>query len=210
MAEIIPAIIGGDFAEVREKIRRLQGLVTWAQLDIMDGIFTPEYSWQNSSDLENLDSRLRLEAHLMVSEPENIIDDWLKVCNRLIIHIESTVKLEQILERIKLNAAVAVLALRLETPLEKLAPYAGQAQTIQLMSIATIGHYGEPLDSRIFERIKLLRAIYPNVKIAVDGGVTGDNTHELIAAGADRLVVGSAIWQAPVLEEAIDALRRQN
>ena len=83
-----------------------------------------------------------------------------------------------------------------------------QIKTVQLMSIATIGHHGESLAEGVYERIRFLRARYPGVKIEVDGGVNLTNASKLIDAGADRLVVGSAIWQAENIPEAINALRR--
>lgn len=210
MVEIVPAVIGQNFGEIREKLARVGGLVTWAQLDIMDGLFVPEYGWQNPADLETIDSRLKLEVHLMVEEPETMLDDWLKVCDRIIIHYESTNRLDEILKKIKETVAEPAVALLLKTPLEKLAPFMAEVRSVQLMSIAKIGHHGEPLAEAVYEKIKLLRAKYPSVKISVDGGVNLANAPKLIAAGADRLIVGSTIWQAENINETINALRRQN
>lgn len=210
MVEIIPAIIGIDFLEIKEKISRLEGLVEWAQLDIMDGIFTREYSWQRPGDLETLDGKVKLEAHLMVRDPEDLIDEWLTVCDRVIIHPESTMQLEEILEKINQSSAEASLSFLLDTPLENLNHFINQVKGVQLMGIATIGHHGEPLDKRVYGRIKFLRAQYPDVKISVDGGVNLDNAQELITVGANRLIVGSAIWQSDDIENTINALRREN
>lgn len=211
MVEIIPAIIGQDFGTVAKKIKQVSDLASWVQLDIMDGHFVPEESWRQPADLADWASpRPNLEVHLMISEPEKSFESWLPVCDRLIIHLESTVNAEQILRRINLSRVEAGVALLLPTPLDKLEPVISLIKTVQLMSIATVGHYGEKLDERVYERIKILRAQYPNVKINVDGGVNLENAKKLIEAGADRLVVGSAIWQAENISEAIDALRRQN
>ena len=148
--------------------------------------------------------------------PENVLDDWLGTCDRVIVHLEATNKLTEIIDKLdKLNQlekrlAVAVL---LQTDLAKLAPLMGKIKNIQLMSIATIGHHGEPLDKKVYERISFLRKEYPDVKISVDGGVTLKNAEKLIKAGADRLVIGSAIWKSKDISKAIqtfNALRRQN
>ncbi|MEK7650266.1 MAG: hypothetical protein AAB364_00085 [Patescibacteria group bacterium] len=219
MTEIVPAIIGENFLEVSKKINQLEkldGSVEWAQIDVMDGLFVPEYSWQSPAELEQLDGKLKLEAHLMLEEPENVLDDWLGTCDRVIVHLEATNKLTEIIDKLdKLNQlekrlAVAVL---LQTDLAKLAPLMGKIKNIQLMSIATIGHHGEPLDKKVYERISFLRKEYPDVKISVDGGVTLKNAEKLIKAGADRLVIGSAIWKSKDISKAIqtfNALRRQN
>lgn len=218
MLEVIPAIIGQNFAEVEEKIARVDELVNWAQLDIMDGIFVPEYTWpfdgtqgrQSSSDLETLNGRIKLEAHLMVKDPEEIVEDWLNVCDRVIFHLEATADTASVLKAINNSACQAGVALLLETPLEQVEPYLDQVAVVQLMSIATIGHHGEPLDERVYQRISALRAKSPTVTINVDGGVNLANAEKLIAAGADGLVVGSALWQASDLPGAINALRRQS
>ena len=204
--EIIPTILVQTFDEIKEKIGAVEKYVEWVQIDVMDGLFVPEYSWQSPAELGDLDGKIKLEAHLMMEEPENVIEDWLNTCDRVIVHLEATNNLEQIIEKLdKLNQvtnrfAIAVL---LQTDLAKLAPFMGKMKNIQLMSIATIGHYGEPLDEKIFVKIKTLRQKYPDVKISVDGGVNLDNAEKLIKAGADRLVVGSGIWQAENVSEAI-------
>jgi ribulose-phosphate 3-epimerase len=210
MTEVIPAVIGKDFAEVQEKVNKVESLVTWVQLDVMDGIFVPEYTWQEPHDLENLHGKIKLEAHLMVKDPEQIVEEWLPVCDRVLVHYESTDNIEAVLKTINQSPCKAGLAILLQTPLEKVFPLLDQVEVVQLMSIATIGHHGEPLDERVYERISALRQKSKTVKINIDGGVTLDNAAKLITAGADGLVVGSAIWQASNIADAIDALRRTN
>lgn len=214
MAEIVPAIIGENFKIVSAKIDKLEnlnGLVTWAQIDVMDGLFVPEYSWQTPNELIDLDGKLKLEAHLMVEEPENVVDEWLDTCDRVIVHLESTNNLEQIIEKLdKLNQVENrfALAVLLQTDLAKLAPFMDKVKNIQLMGIATIGHHGEPLDEKVYERIKFLRNKYPDVKISVDGGVNLTNAKKLIKAGADRLVIGSAIWDSQDISQAIQEFQK--
>lgn len=210
MIEIIPAIIGKNFTEITQKITQIEGLVTWAQLDVMDGSFTREYSWNTPTDLEQLTGKVKLEAHLMLAEPEQVVEDWARVCDRVIIHLEATEDPTEALELINKNACESAVCLLLDTPVEKLAPYLAQTRNVQLMGIATIGHHGEKLDERVFAKIESLRATYPDVKISVDGGVTLEKASKLIEFGADRLVVGSAIWNNKNIEDAINALRRQD
>lgn len=210
MTEVIPAIIGQDFPSVLEKIARVEGLVNWAQLDVMDGIFTPEYSWNRPADLESVPGKLKLEAHLMVSAPEELVEEWLPFCDRIIFHLEATTEPLQVIDVIKKAGIAAGVALLLHTPLDKVDAILPHVDVVQLMSIATIGHHGEPLDERVYERISALRQKSKTVKINVDGGVNLENAKKLLDAGADNLVVGSAIWQASDLPGAIDALRRTN
>lgn len=75
------------------------------------------------------------------------------------------------------------------------------------MGIATIGRQGEPFDERVIEKIKSIRAKYPDMVISIDGGVSFDTAPELIEAGATRLVAGSAIFENPNPHGAIQELK---
>jgi ribulose-phosphate 3-epimerase len=196
MAEIIPAIIGRDFKEIKSKINQVEGLVHWVQIDIADGLFAPAYTWENSEDLFELNGKTKVEVHLMVEQPEHYVTDWLKVADRVIIHLESTYQLPLILKQFEPLPVKFGLALLLETPLEKLAEYQNQVDLIQLMSIEKIGRHGEGFDERAPARVKALRAKWPDVTISVDGGINLENGRRLVAAGADNLVVGSEIWNS--------------
>jgi ribulose-phosphate 3-epimerase len=198
--EIIPAIVPKNFTELQAKLGRLEGAVAWAQIDIADGLFTPDYTWDNAEDLNQLEGKTKLEVHLMVEEPEAVITDWLRVADRIIVHPESTAKLEQIFTEVNeapQGARRLGLALLLDTPLEKLAPWLTKINLVQLMGIESIGHQGEPFAPATLERVRALRERAPDVTISVDGGVNLANAKSLVAAGANQLVIGSAIWQAP-------------
>lgn len=192
--EIIPAVIGADFRAVEQKFNKLEGLVEWAQLDVMDGLFAPTRSFNEPELLSELVGKLKIEAHLMIEEPEHYLDEWLGVVDRVIVHYEATTDLERMIETTKHLPVKLGVALLLDTPIAKLEPYLDQINLVQLMSIAEIGAHGHPLEAKIFEKIKSLRQARPDVIIAVDGGVNLKNAPKLIKAGANRLVVGSAIW----------------
>lgn len=197
--EIIPAIVPKNFAELQTRLARLEGLVEWVQVDIADGLFTPDYTWDNAEDLNQLEGQTKLEIHLMVEEPEAVMPDWLRVADRIIVHPESTAKLEQIFREVNeapLGTRRLGLALLLETPLETIEPWLSKIKLVQLMGIKEIGHQGEPFDTRVVERVRQLRELAPDVTISVDGGVNLANAKSLAAAGANQLVIGSAIWQA--------------
>lgn len=203
MAEIIPAIIGKDWKEVKEKIDQVDGLVDWVQIDVADGLFATTYTWENSQDLFELTGKAKVEVHLMVEQPEHYVTDWLKVADRIIVHLESTDKLSLILKQFE-NLPIKVgVALLLETPLGQLEEYKGKVDLIQLMGIEKIGRYGEAFDERALERVKALRAKDPGVTISVDGGINLENGKRLIEAGADNLVVGSEIWNSKNIKKTI-------
>jgi ribulose-phosphate 3-epimerase len=208
--EIIPSIIAKDFSEVRSKLARLDGLVNWAELDIMDGVFVPEYTWpinptegrQAAEDLNDVGGKIKISAHLMVEYPETITDDWQDLVDRLVIHYESTNNIDKIIEEAGPHIGLAI-ALELHTPVEKSYEYLGKIKTVQLMSIEKIGYSGEEFNESVFEKIKTLKTNWPDVKIIVDGGVNLENGKRLAEAGVSGLVVGSQIWRAEDIEKTI-------
>src|SRR3990167_5851008 len=122
---IIPAIIAKDFEELKTKLAQVEGLVSWAQIDVMDGVFTPPTTWREPADLEKINSAINLEAHLMVEKPENIIDGWLNSpVRRILLHYESTTHthIEELIEKILTSGKEAGVALKLQTPLFVLDP----------------------------------------------------------------------------------------
>ena len=210
MPEIIPAIIAKDADELKAKLSAIDGLVSWAHIDIMDGVFTPQPSWRTPAELDDILAAVNLEAHLMVQNPEKIIDAWLASrVRRIFVHYESTTPdtIEGLVRKIQAAGKEAGVVLKLLTPLwtldfllEKI-----PLDSIQLMSIDEIGMHGHPFNEKTLDRIIMLRDKYPDIHISIDGGVTLENAQKIIDAGADRLVAGSAIFKA---ENVADALER--
>ena len=156
------------------------------------------------------------EVDLMVKHPENIIDDWIAVgAKRIIIHIESTPDLFSLVRKIRgeykhtsesFYGIEIGIALDIETPNEEIYDFLNavgeddefksQIDFVQFMGIENIGYQGEPFDERVFDKIRELRERFPEIIISVDGGVSLENAAELIEAGANRLVSGSAIFES--------------
>ncbi len=204
MVEIVPSIIGSSFTEVQAKITKLDGLTKWAQLDIADGRFVKNTTWQTPDDLEFVNGQVKLEAHLMVEQPEEVVANWLGVVDRLVIHYESTDNLEEIINASSARRVEVGIALLLETPLELVRPWLDKVKVIQLMGIKKLGFYGESFDESVLERIATLRSWWPHGIIAVDGGIDVDTAPQVIAAGGNQLVIGSAIWESADIKTAIN------
>lgn len=200
---IIPSIIAKNFEEVKQKVALLDGLVEWAQLDIMDGQFVVPTSWSVAEDLEMLPGKLKLEAHLMVNEPEELLKEWMNYADRVIVHVESTARLADMLESFDGSPAKFAVALKADTPIEVLEDFEGKIERVQLMSIDVLGYYGAKFDEAIYARIREVRAKYPTMNISVDGGITLQSAPKLLAAGASDLIIGSAIWNSPDIPAAI-------
>lgn len=211
---IIPAIIAKDFEELKAKLAQVEGLVAWAQIDVMDGIFVPPKTWDNPADLENISTAINLEAHLMVNKPENVIDRWLNSpIKRILLHYESTAhaETEKLIEKIRESGKEAGIALKLQTPLFVLDPLIQDSRfkirAVQLMSISEIGYHGHPFEEKVLERIKTLREKYPDVTISVDGGVSLENASKILSAAADNLIVGSALFKSDNIKETIEKFK---
>jgi ribulose-phosphate 3-epimerase len=208
--ELVPAIIAHTGSEAIDKIGLIDGQTDWAHLDIMDGQFAPTVSWQTPDDLELMEGRIRLEAHLMVNEPERVLSEWLPVVDRVIVHFEAVTDLSEMIETFKLHRNELGVALLLETPVEVLKEYWSGISFVNLLSVKKIGYHGEPFDKRVLDKIKALRQLAPGVTISVDGGINLENAQAVIAAGADRLVVGGALWRATDLNQTINDFNKLN
>ncbi len=164
MNEIIPAILPENINDLKEKISALPTEITFIHLDVLEeDIWTP------------IDRDF--EAHLMVEEPEKIIERWVsRGAKRIIAH-----------KFINTRGAEFGLAFEMKDPIEN----AEKVDFVHLMSIDEIGEQGHAFDLKVFDRIREVRERFPKVKISVDGGISAENYQELIEAGADRLIVGS-------------------
>lgn len=211
MIEIIPAILEQTWSEVAKRLNEAEAFANspngsgWVQIDIADGIFTPTMSWHTPAELaEHLGVQHpsgkmpNIEIDMMVAEPEEKVESWIRAgAKRVIIHIESTTteKLQEIITRLSNSQVEVGLALNIDTPNEALEPWIGKIDFAQFMGIAKIGYQGQAFDPRVLPKIKDLRKKYPNAIIQVDGGVNAANAPLLKEAGANRLVVGSAIQE---------------
>ncbi len=201
---IIPSIIARSVSGVREKITLAEHFASWVQLDIADGEFAGPETWNSPDDLRDINTTLKKEVHLMVQEPEKILNEWMDVADRVYIHYEATEQVEALITAFSSSRAELGIALSLETPISVLDPYIEKIQSVQLMSIASLGSYGSPFDERVFEKISILREHHPSVTISIDGGVRLEMVKRLRDAGVSHLVVGSAIFSAENPQQAYD------
>jgi ribulose-phosphate 3-epimerase len=211
-----------DLSELARRTEEFSRFATEIQLDIADGVFAPVVSWPYQSgqwqELERLAQGEKLplsetvayEAHLMAQEPLEIGVLLAKAgCQRLIFHIEATgiMSAREMTRAWKDAGAKEVgVSLLVDTPLEAIDDVIGFVDVVQLMSIPKIGAQGQPFDERTLSRVEELHAKYPDMMVAVDGGISESNIELLVRAGANRLCVGSAISNAMNKEAAFATL----
>lgn len=211
--EIIPAILPYDFEELEEKVNLVKGYVETVQIDICDGQFTPEASWPYRKSDENFQAILEekqglpgwedvdFEIHLMVKNPEEVIQEWITAgAKRIIIHPKSTEKLE---ECIKMMEGIVEIGFAFD--ITEPVHIVNGIDFIQLMGIENIGKQGEPFDERVIEKINETIDENPFIQISIDGGVNLENAGELV--NANRLVIGSAIFESENIPQTIEEFR---
>ena len=176
-------------------------------------------------ELEKLEISLDIEAHLMVEAPHRVLNEWLESkVKRVILHWETLEEIhnhELLPYKTQLTAGFPVsnlaeethkrgkklgVALNLDTPITVLDNFISYIDLVLLMSVPP-GESGQEFDERVIAKIIALRQKYPDVKIEVDGGVNAANVAQLVEAGADFLVIGSAIFDAEDIKGAIARLQ---
>ncbi len=227
MTEVIPAILVDTYEELRESISRMASLVPIVQIDICDGKFTPEASWPISEfhgdrSTQAIDSILDeeeglpywdsvdFEFDLMVRDAHKDFEFYTRLgAKRLVFHIEAEsdkAEFKEFLEGLDMymreNVEIGI-ALNTTTPISEITPLILNVDFIQCMGIEHIGRQGEPFDERVLDQIKELRKLYPEIIISVDGSVNETTAPMLVEAGANRLVIGSALIASFDVRETI-------
>ena len=213
MIEIIPAIIPKSFEELKEKVKLVESYVEWVQFDVIDGKFVNNVSWpyiagkNNPTDLKDLETNLKLEVHLLVQNPEEVIDAWINSgVARIIFHYSSTEKHREIIEKVKKAGLQVGIAINPEVSIDVLDNFISQLDLVLVMTVNP-GWNGQEFIKDGLVKIKQLRDKYENVKIEVDGGVNLETAPRIIEAGADLLAVGSAILNSNNIKETIWKLK---
>jgi ribulose-phosphate 3-epimerase len=218
--EIIPAILPKDFAEVEDKASLVLGSVKTVQIDICDGQFVPNATWPYKKHDLTFDKlvkeedglpgweKLNYEIDLMVNKAEEVVDEWVSTgATRVIVHAEMKGDLAMAITKLKDRAEIG-LALNIETAIDVIEPFKDEIQFVQCMGIDHIGFQGQKFDDEVINKIKEIKARYPQLPISVDGGVSLESAPKLIEAGANRLVVGSAIFDSDNVFDAIANFKR--
>lgn len=210
MIEILPAILEKSFGLIQDKVEKLKGVAARAHLDIADGFFVPETSWQEQERLSELGAAVKFDLHLMVDKPEQWIGRWNHASIfRVTFHQEATYDVVRTVRLIRERGKEVGVALKLETPVSAIYDIMENVDMILLLAVAP-GAQGREFDARVMEKLKELRQASSTIKIGVDGGVSPLVASSLIVAGANVLVSGSYIWGQEDIAAAIESLKIEN
>jgi len=200
MALLAPSILSADFAKLGEEIRAVEaGGATMLHLDVMDGHFVPNITIGPPVVRSIREAtRLRLDAHLMIENPDLYIDEFVKAgADMISVHLEACRHLHRTVTSIRSAGRQAGVVLNPATTLDHLDDVLHEVDYVLLMSVNP-GWGGQRFIPQVKDKIAALRERINRRRldtlIEVDGGVTRDNIASLAASGADILVAGNSVF----------------
>ena len=187
-------MLGADFGSMREDAETVASESGYLHMDVMDGHFVPNLT-MGSDLVKALRGIAPLDVHLMITDPCEFIDDFRKAGAEIIsVHIEAN-NPGKALKLIREKGIKAGIAINPSTPEEAIDTVVDYADMILVMSVEP-GYCGQSFHESSIQRVKNYKEKYPEKLIEVDGGVSTKNSMQLIQAGADILVAGSAIFNS--------------
>jgi ribulose-phosphate 3-epimerase len=212
---IWPSVLAADLADLAGAARRVEAAADGLHIDMMDGRFVPNLT-MGPPVLAALHrhTQLRLEAHLMVAEPEALLED-LRVAGawRVVVHAEATVHLQRVLARTRALGMAAGVALNPATPLSALEWVADDLDSVLVMTVNP-GFGGQAAIGAAIAKVGAVRAWArrigrPDLPIGVDGGMDAETAPRAVRQGATDVVAGTAVFGADDAAAAVHALRQR-
>ena len=213
MIKLAPSILSADFARLLEDVKKVEKAgCEYLHIDVMDGHFVPNITL-GPSIVKSLrkDVNMVFDAHLMIENPDNYIKEFADAgCDIIVVHQEACTHLHRTIQNIKSHGVKAGVALNPATPIETIKYVLEDVDMVLLMSVNP-GFGGQSYIPVVTKKIKELRALIDemglDIDIEVDGGVKPSNISEVVNAGANVIVAGSAIFNAGDIDEAVKSLR---
>lgn len=215
MIKLSPSILSADFANLARDIARVEKTgAEYLHIDIMDGHFVPNLTF-GAPVVKAIrkGSQLVFDVHLMISEPEKYLDDFIAAgADVITVHYESEgiENLGALIERIHAAGIKAAVSLKPATEAKVLFPYLDQLDMVLIMTVEP-GFGGQSFIEPMHEKIREMRAEIErrglSVDIEIDGGVTPENVGRAVRSGANIIVAGSAIFGAEDWDAAVKNFR---
>jgi ribulose-phosphate 3-epimerase len=211
---IAPSILAADFANLQRDCELVNdSAADWFHIDIMDGVFVPNISF-GMPVLKAIGEHAKkpLDVHLMIVDPDRYISTFAALnAAVLTVHYEACTHLHRSIQSIKSHKMKAGVALNPHTPVHVLEDIIQDLDLVCLMSVNP-GFGGQHFIPNTFEKIKALSALIEKkgatTQIEIDGGVTPENAADLVRAGANILVAGSAVFKSPDPKKTIQELKQ--
>ena len=214
MALLAPSLLSADFVRLAEVIARVEAAgADWLHLDTMDGHFVPNLTFGPPvvAAIRKI-SKLPLDVHLMVSNPAALVEQFAEAgANYLTVHVETEPHLHRLVNRIRELGVKPAVTLNPATSVDLLDEILSEVDMVLVMSVNP-GFGGQKFIPASLDKIRRLRQklkrLDRQVLIEVDGGVNQETAPQLIEAGVDVLVAGSAVFGSADMKATIAALKQ--
>ncbi len=211
--EIAPSILSSDFSRLGEEIEAVaRGGAAILHVDVMDGHFVPNITI-GLPVVKSISrsTKLPIDAHLMISEPGRYAEQFVAAGAKMVsVHVEADAHLHRTLASIKAAGGEAGVVINPATPIVAVEEALDFADYVLVMSVNP-GFGGQRFIPTSLNKVRRLRRMIDerglNVRIEIDGGIDRNNIAEVVAAGAEIIVAGSAIFGTPDAEAAVRDLR---
>lgn len=213
MVKIAPSLLSANFAYLKDEIDKIE-TAEWIHYDVMDGHFVPNISFGYSilNDVSKVTNKY-LDVHLMISDPDKYVDNFIKSNASLIVfHYEAVAedKIDDLINYIKEQGVDVGISIKPATPVEVLKPFLAKLDVVLVMSVEP-GFGGQKFNPEAVDKIAALAALKEknnyHYLIEVDGGINDQTAKLCNQAGVDVLVAGSYVFNSEDYNEAINSLR---
>lgn len=208
-----PSLLSADFANLGEQVALLdEAGAQYVHIDVMDGMFVPSISMGIPivKSIRPVSERI-FDVHLMIEDPDRYIDDFVEAGADLItVHAEACTHLDRTIQKIKEKGILAGVALNPATPICTLEYILSQVDMVLIMTVNP-GFGGQKLIPYTIDKVRDLKKMIEEkglkIDIEVDGGVTLDNVGQVLDAGANIVVAGSAVFRGDIKENVCSFLK---
>ncbi len=211
--KISPSILSADFTKLRDELKAVEDAgADYIHVDVMDGHFVPNITiGPFIVEAVKRASKLPLDVHLMIEEPERYAADFAKAGSSIItVHAEATRHLHRTVQLIKELGLKAGVSINPSTPVDALCDIIADVDLVLIMSVNP-GFSGQGFIPGSLKKIekarKMIKAVGRAIELEVDGGIKVNNIREAAAAGADVFVSGSGVFGTPDYKKTIAAMK---
>ena len=202
-----PSLANCDFLNFRDQIFQLvDGGCQWFHIDIMDGHYVPNLCFpvRLVKELKQTFPAIQMDVHLMVTDPGRYVEAFQEAgADILTVHLEACEDVQAVLDKIHACGMKAGVTIKPATPVEALVPFLDQADMFLIMSVEP-GFGGQVFIPESLDKIRSLRSMLKerglNTDIEVDGGIYQNNVKEVLDAGANVIVAGSAVFKGTIAD----------